>query len=61
MLDPEVDPLLDVAVPDDLVHDHTDGMGSDVVYDAGPPMAFTCNVSVSTDGETRRGNRTNPW
>ena len=53
VLDPEVDPLLNVAVPDDLVHDHTDGVGSDVVHDAGPPMT---HVSVSTDNETRHGN-----
>lgn len=34
VLDAEVDALLDVAVPDDLVHDDTDGGGRHVVDNA---------------------------
>jgi hypothetical protein len=38
VLDAEVDALLNVAVPDDLVHNDTDGGGRHVVDDACPAV-----------------------
>ena len=46
MLNAEVDTLLDVAVPDDLVYDHTDGVRCDVVHDAGPSGWVTSESAV---------------
>ena len=39
MLDPNVHPLLDVTVADDLVDDDTNGTGGDIVDNASPAAA----------------------
>jgi hypothetical protein len=38
MLYAEVDALLNVAIPDDLVNDNTNGMRSDIIHNSGPPV-----------------------
>jgi hypothetical protein len=40
----DVDALLNVAISDDLVNDNTNGMGSDVIDNSGPPVKHVENL-----------------
>ena len=52
MLDPNVHPLLDVTVADNLVDDDTNSTGSDIV-DNPSPAAATCKYCVRYEARSR--------
>lgn len=56
VLDTDVNPLLDITVANNLVHDHTNCMGSDVVNNASAAMVvlvghalLLCSIGLNID------------
>lgn len=60
VLDAEVDALLEVAVADDFVHDHTNGAGRHVVDDSSAATithsSFSMPTTLMKGGERTRGS-----
>ena len=55
MFSPNVHPLLDVPVANDLVDDDTNSTGCDIVYDASSTVVVCKSCDIKRDLET------NPW